>query len=143
MKKNREENIFDQESLKSLIKGKDICINLIGILFEKRNNTFQNIHVNFPSIISKICNENNLDQFIHISALGIDQAEDSKYAKSKLDGEKKIKENFEQATILRPSVIYSVDDMFTIMYQIFIIILIFYQHLENIQRLFKGEENKF
>ena len=41
------------------------------------------------------------------------------------------------------TVIYSVDDMFTIMYQIFIIILIFYQHLENIQRLFKGEENKF
>ena len=49
----------------------------------------------FPSIISKICNENNLDQFIHISALGIDQAKDSKYAKSKLDGEQKIKENFD------------------------------------------------
>ncbi len=108
-----EENIFDQENLKNLIKGKEICINLIGILFEKRNNTFQNIHVNFPSIISKICNENNLDQFIHISALGIDQAKDSKYAKSKLDGEQKIKENFEQATILRPSVVYSVDDNFT------------------------------
>ncbi len=41
------------------------------------------------------------------------------------------------------TVIYSVDDLFTIMYQIFIIILIFYQHLDNIQRLFKGEENKF
>ena len=41
------------------------------------------------------------------------------------------------------TVIYSVDDMFTIMYLIFIIILIFYQHLENIQRLFKGEDNKF
>ena len=108
-----EKNIFDQESLKNLIKGKDICINLIGILFEKRNNTFQNIHVNFPSIVSKICNENNLDQFIHISALGIDQAKDSKYAKSKLNGEQKIKENFAQATILRPSVIYSVDDNFT------------------------------
>ena len=108
-----EKNIFDQESLKKLIKGKDICINLIGILFEKRNNTFQNIHVNFPSKISKICKENNLDQFIHISALGVDQAIDSKYAKSKLDGEKIINENFENATILRPSVVYSVDDNFT------------------------------
>ena len=108
-----EENIFDQEALKKLIKGKDICINLIGILFEKRNNTFQNIHINFPSIISNICRENNLDQFIHISALGIDRAKDSNYAKSKLDGEKKIKENFKKTIILRPSVVYSVDDNFT------------------------------
>ena len=106
-------NIFDQESLRNLIQGKDICINLVGILFEKRNNTFKNIHVNFPSIVSKICNENNLDQFIHISALGIDQAEDSKYAKSKLDGEQNIKENFKKFTILRPSVVYSIDDNFT------------------------------
>ena len=41
------------------------------------------------------------------------------------------------------TVIYSITDSFTIMYQVFIIILIFYQHRENLQRLFKGEENKF
>ena len=61
-----EENIFDEEKLNYLLKNKDICLNLIGILFEKRNNTFQNIHVNFPSIISKICKQNNIEQFIHI-----------------------------------------------------------------------------
>ena len=31
-------------------------------MFEKKNNTFQNIHVNFPSILSKICKENNIEQ---------------------------------------------------------------------------------
>ena len=108
-----EGNIFDQQTLENLIRGKDICINLIGILFEKRNNTFQNIHVNFPSAISKLCKENNLEQFIHISALGIDLAKDSKYAKSKLEGEQKINKNFEKSTILRPSIVYSVDDNFT------------------------------
>ena len=41
------------------------------------------------------------------------------------------------------TVIYSIDDSFTVMYQVFIILLIFYQHRENLQRLFKGEENKF
>ncbi|MEC7926216.1 MAG: glycerol-3-phosphate 1-O-acyltransferase PlsY [Actinomycetota bacterium] len=41
------------------------------------------------------------------------------------------------------SVIYSIEDTFTIIYQVFIILLIFYQHRENLQRLFKGEENKF
>ena len=108
-----EENIFDEEKLNYLLKNKDICINLIGILFEKRNNTFQNIHVNFPSIISKICKQNNIEQFIHISALGIDNVQDSKYARSKLEGEKEIKLNFLKTTILRPSIVYSVDDNFT------------------------------
>ena len=37
----------------------------------------------------------------------------SEYAKSKLDGELSIQKNFPLATILRPSVVYSVDDNFT------------------------------
>ena len=81
---------FNIEKINNLLEECSICINLVGILFEKRNNTFQNIHVNFPSIISKICKQNNIEQFIHISALGIDNAQDSKYARSKLEGEKKL-----------------------------------------------------
>ena len=48
-----------------------------------------------------------------MSALGIDEAISSSYAKSKLDGEDKIQKNFPLAIILRPSVVYSVDDNFT------------------------------
>jgi len=107
-------NIFNENKLKDLISRADICINLIGILYEKnKGNTFKNIHTIFPSLISKICKEYNVQQFIQLSALGIDDAVDSNYAKSKLEGEKNIKNNFINATILRPSVVYSVDDNFT------------------------------
>jgi NADH dehydrogenase len=107
-------NIFNENKLKDLISRADICINLIGILYEKnKGNTFKNIHIIFPSLISKICKEYNVQQFIQLSALGIDDAVDSNYAKSKLEGEKNIKNNFKHATILRPSVVYSVDDNFT------------------------------
>ena len=85
-----EQNVFDEKSLNKLTKNKDVCINLIGILFEKRKNTFENIHVNFPSLLSKICDQNNIKQLIHISALGIEEASDSKYAMSKLNGEIKV-----------------------------------------------------
>ena len=109
-----EASIFDEQKLKNLISKNDICINLVGILFEKgKRNTFKNIHTFFPSLISKICNENNIEQFIQISALGIDQAKDSNYAISKLQGENNVKKNFSASTILRPSVVYSVDDNFT------------------------------
>ena len=107
-------NIFNENKLKDLISRADICINLIGILYEKnKGNSFENIHTIFPSLISKICKEYNVQQFIQLSALGIDDAVDSNYAKSKLEGEKNIKNNFKNATILRPSVVYSVDDNFT------------------------------
>ena len=107
-------NIFNENKLKDLISRADICINLIGILYEKnKGNSFENIHTIFPSLISKICKEYNVQQFIQLSALGIDDAVDSNYAKSKLEGEKNIKNNFTNATILRPSVVYSVDDNFT------------------------------
>ena len=109
-----EANIFDEKKIRALFKKTDICINLIGILFEqKKGNTFKNIHSIFPSLLAKLCKEYNLKHFIHLSALGINDAVDSKYARSKLEGENNVLKNFPLATILRPSIVYSVDDNFT------------------------------
>jgi uncharacterized protein YbjT (DUF2867 family) len=109
-----EANIFDENKIRKLFAQTDICINLIGILYESgKGNTFRNIHSIFPSILAKLCKEYKVQQFIHLSALGINSAIDSEYAKSKLDGENNIQKNFPLATILRPSVVYSVDDNFT------------------------------
>ncbi len=109
-----ESSIFDEKKIRELVKNSDICINLIGILFERgKINTFRNIHEVFPSFLASLCQENNIEKFIHISSLGIEQATDSKYANSKLNGEKFIKEKFNNYIILKPSIVYSVDDNFT------------------------------
>ena len=109
-----ESNIFEENKLRELFKKADICINLIGILFEqKKGNTFKNIHTVFPGLLAKLCKEYKLKHFIHVSALGINEAENSNYAKSKLNGETEVLNNFPLATILRPSVVFSVDDNFT------------------------------
>ena len=109
-----ESNIYDEPKIRSLFEKADLCINLVGILFEKRGgNSFYNIHTLFPSILAKLSKEYKLKNFIHLSALGINEAIDSDYAKSKLEGEKNIIKNFPLATILRPSIVYSVDDNFT------------------------------
>ncbi len=109
-----EANIFDETKIRKLFTKTDICINLIGILYESgKGNTFKNIHSIFPSILAKLCKEYKVEQFIHLSALGINDAVDSDYAKSKLQGEINIQKNFPLATILRPSIVYSVDDNFT------------------------------
>ena len=108
-----EGSIFDHELIEKLLSNADLCVNLIGILFEKGKNNFNNIHVEFPKMISRYALTYKLEKFVHISALGIENAEDSVYAQSKLKGEKEILNNFNETVIVRPSIVYSVDDNFT------------------------------
>lgn len=107
-------SIFDEDKLRNLIKKAQIVINLVGVLSESnKGNSFKNIHINFPNLVSRLCSEYKIEQFIHISALGIEKANDSKYAQSKINGEKIIRENFSKATIIKPSLIFSVSDSLT------------------------------
>ena len=109
----KETKIFDYEKVIRLVDTADIVINLIGILFESgKINTFEKIHTLFPKFLSEICNKKN-KHLIHISSLGVENARDSKYAVSKAEGENKIFENLPSATILKPSIVYSVNDSFT------------------------------
>ena len=84
-----ESNIFDEIKIRNLFKEADICINLIGILFEKgKVNSFKNIHENIPFILSKLCSEYNLEKFIHLP-------QDLSIIFVKIEGEKrKILDNF-------------------------------------------------
>ncbi len=104
---------LDEKKIKDLFKSCSVCINLIGILYEKNKGQFIKIHSSLPNILSKIANEKKIDQFIHISALGVENALDSKYAKSKLSGEINVRKNFQNSVILKPSIVYGIDDNFT------------------------------
>ena len=110
----KEVKIFEEDKIEKLFSEADYCINLIGILYEKkRGNTFKNIHTVFPTLLSKLCKKHDLKHFVHISALGINDANDSQYAISKLEGENNILRNFPKTTILRPSVVFSNSDNFS------------------------------
>ena len=104
---------FNLEKIDELMKNVSICINLIGILYEKKKNDFKIIHTDLPDFLSQKANKYKLNKFIHLSSLGIEDAVESQYAQSKLDGEKKITKNFDRYIIIKPSIVYSVDDKFT------------------------------
>ena len=85
-----EANIHEEIKIRKLFEEADVCINLIGVLYEKKGNSFKNIHTLFPSILAKLSKQNKLKHFIHLSALGVNESVDSVYSKTKLDGEKEI-----------------------------------------------------
>ena len=45
-----EANIFDEEKIRNLFKKADICINLVGILFEKKRQIHLKIFIYFSII---------------------------------------------------------------------------------------------
>jgi NADH dehydrogenase len=105
-------NIFDQKDVEQVLKNCDLAINLVGILYETRKQKFDQIHSQFPYLLSKLCNELRIKNLIHLSALGVKEKHNSKYVQSKLQGEKNIQENFKPSVILRPSVVFGPEDKF-------------------------------
>ena len=105
-------NIFDQESVKQVLKNCDLAINLVGILYETRKQKFNQIHSQFPHLLSNLCNELGTKNLIHVSALGMKEKNTSQYMQSKLQGEKNIQDNFKPSVILRPSVVFGPEDKF-------------------------------
>ena len=85
-------NIFDSEDVKRVLNNCDFAINLVGILYETRKQKFNQIHAQFPYILSNLCNETGIKNLIHVSALGVKEGHLSKYMQSKLQGEKNTQE---------------------------------------------------
>lgn len=100
-----------KKAVETAIDGADLVVNCVGILFEKKKNQFKTIHTDFADMIAKASAKKNVSRLVHISALSCDKAT-SKYAKSKLAGEKKVLKSFPDAVILRPSVVFGSEDNF-------------------------------
>ena len=103
---------YNEDNLTELLSGCDIVINLIGILAEQRGSSFQYVHEVLPNLLSKISKDVKIKKFIHLSALGVNKINNSKYAKSKLNGEIFVSKNFPDSIIIRPSVVFGAEDNF-------------------------------
>tara|TARA_B100000315_G_scaffold65849_1_gene59765 strand:+ start:132 stop:1073 length:942 start_codon:yes stop_codon:yes gene_type:complete len=105
-------NIFNPEDVKQVLSNCDFAINLVGILYETRKQKFNQIHSQFPHLLSNLCNEFGIKKLVSISALGVKEKHSSQYMRSKLQGEKNIQDTFKPSIILRPSICFGPEDKF-------------------------------
>tara|TARA_B100001287_G_scaffold198124_1_gene167676 strand:- start:211 stop:1140 length:930 start_codon:yes stop_codon:yes gene_type:complete len=98
-------------NLEELIKKSDFIINLIGLLFEKSNMSFELAHYLLPKKISVYAEKYN-KPFLHISSLGSTFNTKSNYLMSKKMGEEFIENNNTNHIIIRPSIVYGEEDNF-------------------------------
>ena len=107
-------NVLDNQALKQALTGSDAVINLIGILHQSGNNTFETMHHQLPRRVAQTCEELAIARLLHISALQANQHAPSQYLRSKAAGESAINEFSKKLdiTIFRPSVIFGRGDSF-------------------------------
>ena len=82
------------EDVKRVLNNCDFAINLMGILYETRKQKFNQIHSQFPHLLSNLCNEIGIKNLIHVSALGVKEGHISKYMTIKISRRKKYSRNF-------------------------------------------------
>ena len=100
-------NLSSKEQIKNFIQDCEICINLIGILYEKSGNSFKKIHTDFVrDLVSVIKDNKKIEHFIHFSSLGVRSNTISKYLESKFQAEEIIKKELTNYTVIKPSVVF-------------------------------------
>ena len=99
------------DTIAAAIIGSVAVINCVGMLYEHGRSKFHAAHAELPRQIATTCKRLGVRQLVHISSLGVDVAR-SNYARTKLLGEKAVRDNFPGVTILRPSVMFGADDRF-------------------------------
>ena len=105
-------NLRFPDSVDRALDGADACVNLVALLFETGNQTFEALHIDGAESIARACAERGITNFAHISAIGADVSAKSDYARTKGEGERRIREYVPTADILRPSIIFGEGDGF-------------------------------
>jgi uncharacterized protein YbjT (DUF2867 family) len=105
-------NVREQAQVKAALAGAQIAINLTGILYQRGAQSFEAVHVRAAQSIAEQARATGCAAFVHISAIGADEKSESRYARSKGEGERRVREAFPDATILRPSIVFGPEDQF-------------------------------
>jgi NADH dehydrogenase len=105
-------NVRDDESVAAALKGANAAINLVGILTPRGAQRFDSIHAQGAERIARLAAANHVARLLHVSAIGADPKSQSSYARTKAEGEKRVRAAFPAATIFRPSIVFGPEDDF-------------------------------
>jgi NADH dehydrogenase len=102
-------NVHDAATLAALARGCDAVVNLVAIL-HGRPQDFDAVHRGLPEALTRAMHGAGVSRLVHVSALGAAAYAPSHYLRSKAAGEEALKSGGLAVTILRPSVIFGVND---------------------------------
>ncbi|CAF0709967.1 unnamed protein product [Brachionus calyciflorus] len=115
-------DLRDEEKIRRAVEYSNVVINCVGADYETSNFNYWDVHVDGPRRLARISKECGVEKFIHFSALNASPRpqqiffKPSRFLISKWEGEQAVREEFEDAVIIRPSNIYGETDRFLYYY---------------------------
>jgi len=104
-------NVRHRPSVAAAVRGSDVVINLVGILFESGRQRFEAVQSSGAEGIALAAATHNA-RMVHLSAIGADENSSAAYARAKRHGEQLVLAAAPNATIFRPSIVFGPNDDF-------------------------------
>ncbi len=105
-------NLRFEKSVQRAVEGSDAVINLVAVLYEAGQQSFEALHVRGAETLAKAVAAEGITNFVHVSAIGADKDSQSDYARTKGEGEEIVRKHVPTADILRPSIMFGNEDEF-------------------------------
>lgn len=105
-------NVRNAPSVERAVKGAGIVINLVGIGIQGGAQKFDAVNQLGARTVAAAARAAGVRTLVHVSGLGFADESESLFARSKSAGEAAVQEEFPQAVIVRPSVIFGPGDGF-------------------------------
>jgi uncharacterized protein YbjT (DUF2867 family) len=104
-------NVRHPGSVEAAVRGADVVVNLVGILFERGRQRFDAVQSYGAEQVALAASAHGA-RMVHVSAIGADEHSTSGYARAKAEGEKAVLAARPDATIMRPSIMFGPEDDF-------------------------------
>jgi NADH dehydrogenase len=105
-------NVSDRRSVEAAMQGADAAVYLVGSF----SGDLKSLQARGAGWAAAAAAANGARSFVYVSALGADPESDSVYAATKGEGEQRVREAFDGATVVRPSVLFGEGDSFVNMF---------------------------
>jgi uncharacterized protein YbjT (DUF2867 family) len=89
-----------------VLRGIDVVVNAVGIIRERRRQTFDILHVRGPTALFAACSAAGVRRVVQISALGADDSAQSRYHRTKHQADRALEAQPLDWAIVQPSLVY-------------------------------------
>lgn len=102
-------DLTNRDSVVRAIEGATAAINLVGVF----DGDLKAVHVDGAGHVAEASRDVGASALVHISAIGADPNAESRYGRTKGQGEQTVGAAFPSATIIRPSLVFGPEDNLT------------------------------
>ena len=105
-------DIYDGPSIARAVAGAFGVVNAVSLYVERGTETFDAMRVMAAERLANEARKAGVECLVHISGIGADEQSSSSYIRARGRGEQAVRAMFGGATVIRPAVLFGLDDTF-------------------------------